>query len=199
MVMATNYKQIYAIRKANEEKIRKLCPKVTENSGIYAFWRIDENGFKFAYVGQALHICQRLVDHMTGYQHIDLSIKKHKLYDEETNPHGYHIELVEECSQERLDERERFWIKRYADLGYQLRNKTLGGQDGEKSVLSEGKSTKSYRDGLAQGHKNTQKEIAKLFEKNLTYEINGKPNKNKQKAYDKFTDFLNENKTEDEV
>ena len=34
------------------------------------------------------------------------------------------------------------------------------------------------------------KEIAKLFEKNLTFAINGKPNKNKEKALLKFKAFI---------
>lgn len=196
--MAMSYKQVLAMRKEYEKQIRRLCPDVTENSGIYLFWRIDSDGFKHAYIGQALHLCKRLVDHMCGYQYIDNSIRKHKLYDEEKAPYGYHIEIIEEIPAEDLDERERYWIKYYADSGHQLKNQTIGGQDGKKSALGDGKSTKGYRDGLAQGRKNTQKEIAKLFEKNLTYEINGKPNKNKEKAYQKFTDFLNENKATEE-
>lgn len=194
--MATNYKQIYAIKKANEERIRKACPNVTDNPGIYLFWRVDSSGFRYCYIGQARTLCKRMAEHLSGYQHIDLSIKKHKLYDEEKTPYGYHVEVIEECSIDDLDDREQYWIKWYADQGYQLRNATTGSQGSGKAALGEGKSTNGYRDGLAQGRKNTQKEIAKLFEKNLTYEINGKPNKNKQKAYDKFTDFLNEGKGE---
>ena len=196
--MAPNYRQIMAIRKANEDKIRKLCPTASEKSGIYAFWRIDENGFKFAYVGQAKNLLKRLAEHLSGYQHIDCSIKKHKFYDEETNPYGYHVEIIEECAEEALDERERYWIKWNADNGYQLRNKTSGGQDGEKSALGEGKSNKGYRDGLVQGRKNTQKEIKELFDKYLTYDIKGKPGKIKQRKYDEFTAFLNEGSDEDE-
>ena len=196
--MAPNYKQIYAIKKANEDKIRKLCPEVTDTSGIYLFWRTDENGFKYAYIGQALHLCKRMAEHLSGYQHIDCSIKKYKFYDEENNPYGYHVEILEECTKDMLDDREMYWIKYYADQGFQLKNKTTGSQGEGKSALGEGKSPKGYRDGLAQGRKNTQKEISKLFEKNLTYEINGKPNKNKEKAYNKFTMFLNEDKINSE-
>ena len=196
--MATNYRKIMAIRKANEDKIRRLCPKVTENSGIYVFWRVDENGFKFAYVGQAKNLLKRLGEHLSGYQHIDCSIKKHKFYDEDANPYGYHVAVIEECTIEDMDDRERHWIKFYADQGFQLRNKTSGGQDGDKSALGEGKSTKGYREGLAKGYENARKEIAKLFEKNLTYSINGKPGKLKERAYEKFTEFLNINSSEEE-
>lgn len=196
--MAPNYRQIMAIRKANEDKIRRACPAVTENPGIYVFWRIDENEFKFAYVGQAKNLLKRLAEHLSGYQHIDCSIKKHKLYDAESSPYGYHVLVIEECSIDDLDERERYWIKQFADQGYQLRNKTSGGQDGEKSALGEGKSNKGYREGLVQGRKNTQKEIKTLFDKYLTYSIKGAPGKIKQRKYDEFTAFLNEGEVEEE-
>ena len=196
--MAMNYRQIIKIKAEYEKKIRQLCPDVTDNAGIYVFWRIDENGFKFGYVGQALHLCKRLVDHMMCYQHIDNSIRKHKLYDEEKNSHGYHIEIIEECAPEDLDERERYWIKYYADQGYQMRNKTSGGQDGEKSALGGGKSPKGYRDGLTRGYENARKDVSKLFTNYLTYAINGKPGKRKTDAYDKFTEFLNVNGPEEE-
>lgn len=196
--MAMNYKQVLAIRKEYEKQIRRLCPNATENSGIYLFWRIDPEGFKHAYIGQALHLCKRLVDHMCGYQYIDNSIRKHKLYDGEKNPYGYHIEILEEIPEEDLNERERYWIKYYADNGYQLKNQTIGGQDGKKSALGDGKSTKGYREGLQQGRKNTQKEIKELFDKYLTYDIKGKPGKIKKRKYDEFTAFLNEDKIEEE-
>ena len=35
-----------------------------------------------------------------------------------------------------------------------------------------------------------RKEVAHLFEKNLTFSINGKPGVNKQKSYDKFAAFI---------
>ena len=196
--MAPNYRQIMAIRKANEDKIRKMCPNVTDNPGIYLFWRVDSDGFRFCYVGQARTLCKRMAEHLSGYQHIDLSIKKHKFYDEENNPWGYHAEVIEECALEDLDAREQYWIKYYADKGFQLRNATTGAQSSDKRVLGDGKSTKGYRDGLLQGRKNTQKEIKNFFDKYLTYSIKDKPNKIKQRKYDEFTAFLNEGETEEE-
>ncbi len=196
--MAPNYRQIMAIRKANEDKIRQLCPEVTENSGIYVFWRVDSDGFRFAYVGQARNLLKRLAEHLSGYQHIDCSIKKHKFHDQETNPYGYKVAILDECPNEELDEREQYWIKWYADKGYQLRNKTTGSQGEGKAALGDGKSNRGYRDGLVQGRKNTQKKIAELFDKYLTYGIKGKPGKIKQRKYDEFTAFLNESKVEEE-
>ena len=71
--MATNYRQVYAIEKKNKERLLKVNPKLNDKSGIYFLLREDENGFKFAYIGQARSVLQRLCSHMSGYkQHIDL-------------------------------------------------------------------------------------------------------------------------------
>ena len=87
-----NYAQIKAIEKKNKERILKVCPEATEDSGIYILTR-QENGFSYGYVGQAKHILSRLAGHLKGYQHIDLSIKKHGLYSE-NNPTGWRIRTV---------------------------------------------------------------------------------------------------------
>jgi len=49
---------------------------------------------------------------------------------------------------------------------------------------------KGFRDGIAKGKKDSQKEIAHLFDKYLDFSIKGKPNKIKQRAFDKFTQYL---------
>lgn len=199
--MATNYRQIMAIKAQNEKRILKVCPDAKKESGIYCFYRINEQGFKFAYVGLATKsVLTRLAEHLSGYnQHIDLSIRKYGLYDEDTNPFGYKITVLCYCPEEECNEKEQYYIKQYADEGWQLRNVTGGSQGEGKFNLGEGKSPKGYRDGLQQGRKNTIKEIAKLFEKNLTYQINGTVNKRKQNALDKFESILAEvNTTEDE-
>lgn len=183
-----DFRQIKAIEKKNKERLLKAFPTLTEDSGIYILTR-EENGFKYAYIGQAKHILTRLAEHLKGYQHIDLSLKKHGLWSED-NQTGWFICYFFENNLDRLDEMEQFYIKQYANRGYQLRNKTAGGQGAGKVEIAETKPRKTYRDGLKQGRSNTQKEVAKLFEKNLTYSINGKTNKNKEKALEKFQQFL---------
>ena len=181
----------------NQDEYRKVWgvlkrhnPALTNNSGIYFMTRFS-NGFKFAYIGQAKHIMDRLIQHWFGCeQHIDKSLKKHKLASKE-NPEGWNINFLE-FPEEQLNEKEQFYIKMYANAGYQLRNKTSGSQDGAKFGIAENKSGKGYYDGLKQGYKNAQKEVAKLFEKNLVYSINGSPNKLKERALEKFKKFLGE-------
>ena len=111
--MPTNWKQIKAIEAKNKQQIQELCPVMHDVSGIYILTRHD-NGFKYAYVGQAKHLLTRLAQHLSGYQHIDLSIKKHKLWDED-NPAGWRIDFMY-CPEERLDEIERQMIADYAHL-----------------------------------------------------------------------------------
>lgn len=71
-----NNKQRYAILKKNKEQWLQYY-SIKDESGIYILTRYDDNGFKFAYVGQAKKVLTRLAEHLMGYQHIDLSLKKH--------------------------------------------------------------------------------------------------------------------------
>jgi len=183
------YRQIKAIEQKNKQRILKICSNVNENSGIYVFMR-DDGTIKYAYVGQAKHILTRLAQHLMGYtQHIDLSIKKHGLYSEK-NQTGWKIAFAE-VEESELDMNEQLNIERYHKNGYQLLNKTKGGQGIGKTALMENKERKGYRQGLQKCYENARKEVAKLFEKNLFFAINGKPNKNKEKAFEKFSQFIN--------
>lgn len=198
--MAPNYRQIMAIKAENEKRILRVCPDAKKESGIYCFYRINEQGFKFAYIGLATKsVLTRLAEHLSGYnQHIDLSIRKYGLYDEEKNEYGYKIKVLCYCPADECNEKEQYYIKQYADEGWQLRNVTGGSQGEGKFNLNEGKSPKGYREGLDKGYQNARRDVAKLFEKNLTYSINGKDGKFKQRAYEKFTEFINVNNNTDE-
>ena len=183
-----NYKQIYAIKKANEEIILKVCPNCPNTSGIYFLLR-EENGFKFGYIGQAKHLLSRLAQHLSGYQHIDLSIKKHGLWSEE-NPTGYKVHFLE-FAENMLDEMEQKYIKQYANAGYQMRNSTSGSQGVGKKGLDNQKQPRTYYEGLNNGYERARKEIAHLFNLHLDYKTKSdNPNKNQQKALQKFKDFL---------
>lgn len=185
-----NYKQRIAIENNYKKKLLEIDPVLNDNSGIYFFTRQDEKGFKYAYIGQAKHILSRLAQHFTGYQHIDLSLKKHGLYTDD-NIYGWKINCIE-YPEDELDGMEQHYIKLYAEQGYQLRNKTSGGQGDGKAQIDNFRPTKGYRDGLIQGRKNASKEIAKLFEKHLNYsKKSDKPNKNQDKALEKLEEFLN--------
>lgn len=182
----SNYIKAKEIEQENKLRFLALEPRLSERSGIYILYR-EENGIKFAYVGQAKHILTRLAQHLSGYQHIDLSLKKHGLYSED-NPCGYKV-AYECCHELYLDERERHWIKEMANKGYQLRNKTLGGQDEGKGGLDNQKSSRNYHDGLAQGRKSLAKELKHIIDTHLEVRVR-KENKITQKALAKFWELL---------
>ena len=187
--MAVNYRQLKAIEQKNKQRILAVNPNVSDASGIYFLTR-EEDGFKYAYIGQAKHLLTRLAQHLSGYQHIDLSIKKHGLWSE-NNPCGWQV-LYSLCEESELDIEEQRFIKAYANKGYQLRNKTSGSQGIGKKGLDDQKAPKGYHDGLKQGYKNAQKLVANLFDKHLNYsKKSDKPNKNQEKALEKFKEFLN--------
>lgn len=185
--MGLNYRQIKAIEKANKERILRTCPGVPETSGLYFLTR-EEGGFKFAYIGQAKHLLTRLAQHLKGYQHIDLSLKKHGLFSED-NKTGWRISFIE-CAETELDEQEQRHIKAYADNGYQLRNHTSGSQGkGKKAIVDT--QTKGYLEGLHNGYKKAQKEIAHLFDLHLTVGTKKTPpTKLQEKALEKFNIFI---------
>ena len=200
----SNYKNIAkakAIEKQNRERLLKVNPKLNDRSGIYFLLREDENGFKYAYVGQAIHTLSRLASHLVGYeQHIDLSLRKHKLYDKEKNPYGWRVEFLN-FPESQLDEKEKYYIKLYADKGYQLRNVSLGGQGENRASgsIGERKAPKGYMQGIQQGKKSLAKELSHIAEKHL--EIRLKPekqgNKVSEKQYEKFMALISENTYEE--
>lgn len=159
----TNYKQIYAINAENQRRIKRLVPDIHEESGIYIFTRTDESGIKYAYVGQAKNLLQRTAAHLNGYQHIDLSIKKHGLYDAEKQPFGWQLWhfKIPECG---LDEAEQTYIKLCAENGFQLRNKTSGGQgEGKRGIADD--CRKGYLQGKREGYEKAYKEIGEIVRK----------------------------------
>ena len=189
------YKNI-AIAKAKlrESKMRilKVNPYVDEESGIYFLTRIDEAGIKHAYIGKAENLLTRLAQHLLGYeQHIDRSLKKHKLYSND-NFYGWKIGF-EHFEIEELNSKEQYYIREYAGLGYQLKNKNSGGTLG-KVQLDEYKPSKTYRDGLKQGKKSLSKELSTIIEKHLEISLKqGKEhNKISLKQFEKFKELLKE-------
>lgn len=179
-----NYRQIYARKAECERRIKEVCPDITNASGIYFILR-EENGFKFGYIGKAKHLKERLGQHLIGYQHIDLSIKKHGLWSED-NPTGYKIHFLQ-FQESELDEKERYFIQLYANAGWQMRNVESGGTNG-KTDIADRRQSKTYREGLAQGYLNARREVAHWFNLHLDVSIK-KPTKNAEKAMERFKQF----------
>lgn len=179
-----------AIEQKNRKRLLEVNGSLDDNSGIYFLTRTDENGIKYAYIGQAKNILTRLAQHLVGYQHIDLSLKSHGLYSAD-NIYGWKIGFLH-FPLDKLDEKEQYYIKQYAVNGYQLRNKTGGGQGKGKEKIDEYRPAKGYYDGLKQGRKNLAKELSGIIEKHLVISLKSEKQGNKvsQKQYEKFMDLL---------
>lgn len=185
------YKQRLAIEAKNKKRWLAVNPNLTDHSGIYFLTR-EEDGFKYAYIGQAKHILSRLAQHLVGYQHIDLSLKKHGLYSED-NPTGWKVGSKDYPITE-LDEMEQFYILKYAQYGYQLRNKTSGSQGTGKAQIDEYKPAKGYRDGIKQGKINLARQLSDIINKHLVVTVRPDKANNKVsiKQYEKFKELINE-------
>ena len=177
-------------QKDNEKKITDAYGYIPNESGIYVFTRYEGN-FKFAYVGQAKHLRKRIAEHLKGFQHIDLSIKSHGFYNE-NNPTGWQL-CFQMYNENELDNTEQFYIEKYANAGYQMRNKTAGGQRNGHFNINEAREPKGYRDGIKQGEKVALRLISNFFDKYLNYSIKEPINKVKERKLNEFAKIL-ENK-----
>lgn len=193
-----NYYRAKMILENYKKKVKKFHSYINENSGIYVFYRFDEESQSTkVYVGQAKNLLTRIAQHFTEYDHLGKSLHKWGLYDP-TNVNGWQIEVKEIAERpdmelkESLDFYEKLYIKKY---NYELYNITSGGQGKGKVDINERKQRKGYangrehgyKDGLEEGTKkgfkagleegkklgyeNCRKEIIELFTKYLTYDI----------------------------
>lgn len=188
-----NFVKAKAIEAENKKRLLKINPRLDNKSGIYFLTRIDENGIQYFYIGQAVHIIQRMCSHLTGYQHIDLSIKKRGFFSAD-NPYGWMINFIHYPA-DKLDEMEQFWILEYTKKGYQCRyNKTSGSQGEGKEKINEFKPAKGYRDGIQQGKKLLARELSHIIETHL--QVSLKPEKQSNKvsirAFEKFQNLIDE-------
>lgn len=185
-----NIRQVKAIEQKNKRKLLEVNPKLDDKSGIYILWRTEVH----AYVGQSVGLLTRLAQHLAGYsQHIDLSLKKYKLYSSD-NPYGYRVDFIH-CDKSELDDKEREYIQKCIDKGWVLKNKTSGGQDDGKEKIAEYKPPKTYRQGIQAGKKTLARELSSIISKHLTVRLKDekKGNKVSEKQIEKFNRLLDEN------
>lgn len=187
-----DYKAIREKQLKNENEILRLCPHAQHKSGIYMFFRESEQGFKFAYIGQATRsVLVRMAQHLNGYEtRIDLSIRKYGLWHETNNPYGFKAGVVCYCDKDECDEKEQYFIKACADKGYQLLNVTTGSQGKGKTALTVNRpQKKTYRQGIEYGQKVFAKELLEIVNKYLVISLKNE-NKNSKKALEKFYKML---------
>ncbi len=189
-----NYAQVRAVQEKYKKQIQNICPRIDDGPGIYFLTRTDEDGINYFYIGQAVKLLSRMASHMTGYQHIDCSLKKRGWYSEE-NPYGWKLNF-KHYSQKDLDDMEQYWILQYTKQGYQARyNKTSGSQGKGKEKINEFRPSRGYYDGIRQGKITLARQLTDIIQKHLTIRIKAEKENNKisQKAEKKFYELLDEN------
>lgn len=185
----SEYKERLAKERKNIYQIMRLCPEMQDRSGIYMFYRMDENGKVIArYIGKSeTSILKRCASHLQGTrQHIDLSIRNHGLYSED-NPTGWDVTVLEYCEPSLCNERERKHIAYCQKLFVGLHNVEGGGSSG-KTDINERKPLKGYRKGVNYGRYKLSKEL----QTTLRY-LNIAPkdeNKRTIRMYNKFLDLI---------
>lgn len=187
-----DYKAVFEKMDKLKAQVKKVCPMAQDKSGIYIIKR-EENGFRFAYVGQAKQVLTRLAQHLDGYtkpnaQHIDLSLRKRGLKTY-TNPNGWEMGVLY-CPEHELNAKEMYYVKLYANSGFQMLNKTSGSQDGDKFGINQNKDNRGYREGVADGEKKVIKRVSELFYKYLDYGIKEPSNKVKERKLKEFEELL---------
>ena len=186
-----NIAKAKAIERENKERLLKVNPNLDDNSGIYFLTRVDDLGIKHAYVGLAKHLLTRLAQHLSNYQYIDNSIRKHGLYSED-NPYGYKVNFLH-FPESEIEEKERYYITQYSLKGYQMKNRDTGGGAG-KQEIGERKQPKGYYDGIQQGRKALARELKHIIDKHLIVSLKPEKSANKvsQTALEKFNGLLDE-------
>ena len=189
-----SYKRVFYIKKEIREQIKKICPAIDNESGIYFYTRVDEDGSKQGYIGKSLHILDRTISHLQYQnQHIDASLIKRGFYSK-NNPYGWKLNFIH-YPKELLDEKEKYYIDQYLNAGYTLYNIESGGSLG-KIDIQERKLGKGYYEGIARGKKSLADDLKHIIDLYLTITLN-KTGQRAENAFNKFWQLLNKDYVEE--
>lgn len=112
--------------KAPTKDLMKRIIGVDKKSGVYKITNLDTQE---CYIGQGVDVAKRLTEHIKGTLGIQ-SIADQKVHQEmrKVGLENWSFELIEECSKEKLNEREKFYINFYKSNEYGY-NQTKGNTD----------------------------------------------------------------------
>ena len=94
---------------------------------VYIYGLIDPRDNIIKYIGKTINIKNRYADHRNR---LERASSKRKSWIQSLRTLNLYpiLTIIEECNEETCDERERFWIKHYKDVGNDLKNMTDGGE-----------------------------------------------------------------------
>ena len=91
-----------------------MCNRILGSSPICGIYKITNNQSGEIYIGQSVDIATRWKNHIKCGLGIDAS-STNKLYNnmQEYGVWHFSFEVLQKCSRDKLNEKERFWIEMY--------------------------------------------------------------------------------------
>ena len=104
-----------------------LCNRVLGSKPVCGIYKITNRATGEIYIGQSINIAQRWKTHIKCGLGIDAS-STNKLYNvmQHTGVWNFTFEVLQKCSRDKLNEKEKFWIEMYQSNKIGL-NSTKGG------------------------------------------------------------------------
>lgn len=108
------------------KKMTDLCNRVLEKQNPCGIYKITNLLSGQTYIGQSVHVADRWKEHAKKGLGIDTPVTN-KLYQAMLSDglENFSFELIEKCSKEDLNAREKFWIDMYSSADYGM-NSTKG-------------------------------------------------------------------------
>ena len=101
------------------------------------------------YIGQSVNIASRWSSHKSEFKKRKYDTKLYRAM-EKYGLNNFALEIIEECAQDKLDEREVYWIE-YYDSYHNGYNETFGGQGLGRSTYNTEQIRQMWDDGLSIG------------------------------------------------
>lgn len=98
-------------RKVWQPLFKDMTSEMGKVSGIYRIWTIDDKGFCRNYIGKGVNIRDRWSDHIKKM--IGSKVAGNELLYKLVTPEMAHFEIIEEVPEDKLNEREHYWIEFY--------------------------------------------------------------------------------------
>ena len=129
------------------------------NKMVYIYSLKDPRDYQIKYIGKALDIDKRYKQHIKNYTN-KKSLKSSWVLS--LLQYGLQpiLEIVEICNESKWQEREKYWIKYYKELGFDLKNMTNGGDGNTGLKMSDASKEKIRCANL--GKKSSKEKIAKI-------------------------------------
>lgn len=93
----------------------------------YIYCLKDPDSLIIKYIGKTINIRKRYNNHVCNYTG-EKTLKNNWVKGLKSNGKKPILEVIEKCNEDNWIEREMYWIAYYKQLGYDLKNMTIGGE-----------------------------------------------------------------------